>query len=42
MYTEIFIGKMSPSLRFTLKYLRLQKREMGEMSGKILVIVDSR
>lgn len=29
MYTEIFVGKVSPYLRFPLKYLKLQKKNGG-------------
>jgi len=29
MYTEIFVGKVSPYLTFALKYLKLQKKKNG-------------
>lgn len=31
MYTVIFIRKMSPFLRFALKYFRLQKKNGGNI-----------
>lgn len=33
MYTEIFTGKMSPYLRFALKYSKLQ--EMGKIHKRV-------